>query len=151
MGKKLWRHILFSTTCFISGYILITIIRFSHYHLLLASNNTFTTDSRYLGTIQICRILNDHCYYLILTTSVIWQIDANCSPFHSLNMLPFYIRFRTLKTNLLCLISCFSKYYFEPDKICLFLLSLHAFTASESIWKQSFWYRILENSKAMWP
>ena len=55
----------------ITGNILITIIRFALYHLPLASNSTFMTDSMYLGTFQICRNLNEHYYYLISTTSVI--------------------------------------------------------------------------------
>ena len=54
-----------------TGNILITIIRFAHYHVLLASNSTFMTDSMSLGTIQISRKLNEHYYYLISTTSVI--------------------------------------------------------------------------------
>ena len=52
----------------ITGNILITIIRFARYHLLLASNSTFMTDSMYLGTIQICHNLNKHYYYLISAT-----------------------------------------------------------------------------------
>ena len=76
--------------------ILIMIIRFACYHFLLACNSTFITDSMYLGTIQICRSLNEH-YYSSSTTSAIWQIDANCSPFQSLNMLPFHIRLEPLK------------------------------------------------------
>ena len=60
----------------ITGNILITIIRFALYHLLLASNSTFMTDSMFLGTNQICRSVNEHYYYLIKTTSVIWQIDS---------------------------------------------------------------------------
>ena len=54
----------------ITGNILITAIRLARYHLPLASNNTLMTDSMYLGTIQICRNLNEHGY-LISTTSVI--------------------------------------------------------------------------------
>ena len=71
MAKKLRRHISFSSTCFChTGNILITVIRFARYHLLLASNRTFMTDSIYLGTIQICRNLNEHYCYLNSTTSV---------------------------------------------------------------------------------
>ena len=55
----------------ITGNILITMIRFSRYHLLLASNSTFMTDSMYLGTIQICQNLNEHYCYSISTISVI--------------------------------------------------------------------------------
>ena len=51
----------------------------------------------YLGTIQICRSLNEHCYYLISAISLIWQIDAICSPFQSLNMLSFHISLKRFK------------------------------------------------------
>ena len=80
----------------ITRNILIMIIKFASYDLLLASNNTFMTDSQYLGTIQIWRNLNEHDYYLTSTKSVICQIDANCFPFQSLNMLPFHIRLERL-------------------------------------------------------
>ena len=113
----------------ITRKILIMIIRFARYHLLLGSNSTFESDSMYLDTIQICRHLNEHYYYLISTTSVIWRIDANCSPFQSLNILPCHIRFRTLKTNLVSLKSIFLKYYFKTNTVCLVLLSSYAFTA----------------------
>ena len=76
---------------------IITIIRFAHYRLLLTSSSTFINDPMYLDTIQICRNLNEHYYYLISTTTVIWQIDASCSPFQSQNMLPFHIRLERLK------------------------------------------------------
>ena len=80
----------------------------------------------YLGTTQICWNLNKHCYYLISTLSMIWQIDASCSPFQCLNMLPFHIRM--LGASLLGLItSTFSKYYFKTGTICLFVLSSHVF------------------------
>ena len=49
----------------ITGNILIMIIRFTCYHLLLASNSVFMTDSMYLGTIQISQNLNEHCYCFI--------------------------------------------------------------------------------------
>ena len=65
----------------ITGNILITLKRFAPYHLLLVSNSTFMTDAMYLRTIQISLHLKEQCYYLISTASVIWQIDANCSPF----------------------------------------------------------------------
>ena len=42
----------------ITGNILITIKKFARYHVLLASNSILMTDSMYLGTIQICRNLN---------------------------------------------------------------------------------------------
>ena len=63
MGKKLGRHISFSSTCS------------CHYRnhtnndnkicplASSASNSTFMTDSHYLGTIQTWRSLNEHNYY----------------------------------------------------------------------------------------
>ena len=46
----------------IAGNILITIIRFSHSHLLLASNSIFMIDFLNLGTNQISRNVNKHYY-----------------------------------------------------------------------------------------
>ena len=114
----------------ITGNILITIIRFARYHLL-ASNSTFMTDSMYLGIIQICQNLNEYYYYLVSNTSMIWQIDADCSPFPGGEYTSFSYQSRTLKTNLLGLISNFSKYYFKTGTICLLFLSSHVFTALE--------------------
>ena len=133
MGKKLWGYIPPSSRCFCCCM--------KHPNnnnktcplpSSLASSNTFMTDSRYLGATEIYWNLTEHgYYYLISTTSVIWPIDANCSPFQSLNMLPFHIRFRTLKVNLLSLISIFSKYYFKSGTICILFLFSHVFTALE--------------------
>ena len=61
----------------ITGNILITIARFACYHLLLASNSTFMTDSKYLGTFPIQRNLNKHRYYLTSTKSMVCQKDAD--------------------------------------------------------------------------
>ena len=144
MGKKLWRHVTFSSTCscyykkhpkndnkicplplsscFLQHfhdwlYLLRynsdlsklewTLLLFnlscihdltnSHNHYLLAPNSTFMTDSLYLGTIQTCQNLNEHCYCLISTASMIRQIDPNCSPFQSLCILPFHIKLEHLK------------------------------------------------------
>ena len=80
-----------------TGNMLITIMRFAHYHLPLAYNSSVMIDSMYLVTIQIFPNLNEHYNYLISTASVIWQIDANYSPFQLLNMLPFHIRLECLK------------------------------------------------------
>ena len=49
----------------ITGNILITILRFAHFFL------TFMTDSQYLVTNQIWRNLNEHCYYLTSSKSMI--------------------------------------------------------------------------------
>ena len=43
----------------------------------------------------------------------------------------FSYQARTLKTNLLCLISNFSKYYFKTSSICFLFLSSHVITALE--------------------
>ena len=91
----------------ITGNIIITLIRFACYHLLLASSSTFMTDSGYVGTLQIWEILNEYHYYLSSTKPVICQIDINCSPFQSLNMLPFHIRLGRFKLIHYSLISMF--------------------------------------------
>ena len=78
-----------------SGNILITLKRFSHYRLLLASSSTFMTDSTYLGTIQICWNLHEH--YFNFKYIRIRQIDGNCSSFQLVNMLHFPIRLERLK------------------------------------------------------
>ena len=80
-----------------TGNMLITMMRFAHYHLPLAYSSTVMIDSMYLVTIQIFPNLNEHYNYLISTASVIWQIDANYSPFQLLNMPPFHIRLECLK------------------------------------------------------
>ena len=106
-------------------HILIRIIRFARYHLLLVSNSTFITGSMFLGTIQICPNLSERYHYLVSTPSVIWLIDADCSPVQSLNMYPFHMRLEHLK-----LTYFFSKYYFKTGTIYL-LLSSHVFIALE--------------------
>ena len=78
------------------------------------------TDSLYLGTIQIRRNVNEHYYYLTSTTSMICQIDANCSPFQSLNMLPYHIWLERLKLIYYDFNIKFSKYYFKTDTILKF-------------------------------
>ena len=84
--KNIQSQVSFSSTCFC-------------YYKKHPNNNTkicppqsFITDSQYLGTIQICWNLNEHYYYLTSPKSKICQIGTNCSPFQSLNMLPFHIR-----------------------------------------------------------
>ena len=91
----------------IKGNILIAIVIFVCYYLLLASNRIFMTESMYLSTIQICQSLNEHYYYLISASSVVWQIHSMCLAFPSLIILHFHIRFRLLETNLVDLISNF--------------------------------------------
>ena len=81
------------------------------------------TDSEYLGTVQIWWNLNEHYYCLTSTKSVIFQIDAHCSLFQSLNMLPFQIRLERLKLNYYILISNFSRYFFKTGTLWLLFLS----------------------------
>ena len=59
----------------ITGNIVIMIIRSARYHLLLASNSTFMTDSLYLGANQ------KNTTYLTPIGAVICQIDTNFSQF----------------------------------------------------------------------
>ena len=54
--------------------VILIIIDLPTTHLLLFCNNTFMTDSMYLGTTQICRNVNKHYHYLISATLVIWQM-----------------------------------------------------------------------------
>ena len=115
-GKKITKTyiIFFPHVSAVTGNILIMIITFGHYQLLLPSKSTFMTDSDslYLGKIQIWQNLNQH-YYFTSTKSVICQIDANCSPFHSLNMLPFHSRLEHLIKLIYCgLIWCFFFVFF---------------------------------------
>ena len=60
-----------------------------------------------------------HDYYLISIKSVIWTVDANYFPFHSLNMLSFHISLGRLKQIHYGLILHFSKYYFKTGTILL--------------------------------
>ena len=89
------------------------------------------TDSQYLGTIQIWQNLNENHYYLTSTKSMICQIDVNCSPFQSLNMLSFHIRLEQLKLIYYSLMSIFSKYYLKTGTLHIFFSSSHVFTALE--------------------
>ena len=107
------------------------IIAFARNHLLLTSNSTFSTDFQYLGAIQIWQKWNEYLHYLTLPKSVTCQIDANCSPFQSLNIFPFHIRLERLKLIYYSLISNLSKYYFKTCTLCFFFLSLRVFTALE--------------------
>ena len=120
MGRKLWRHISFSSTC-------------SRYYRKHHNNDnkicpllSFITDSQYLGTIQIWWNFSKHCYYLTSTKSVICQINANCSSFHSLNMLHFHIRLAGLKLTCYSLISNFSRYFSNTARLCLLCLLFFA-------------------------
>ena len=118
MGKKYYEHIYHSPPYGIMK------IRLASYYFILASRSTLMTDSKYLGTIQIWQNLNEHHYYLTSTTSVISQIDANCSPFNLLNMLPIHIRLERLKLTYDSLITNFPKYHF------LILKCIHDFRIS---------------------
>ena len=71
--------------------------------------------------------LNEHRYYLNSTKSVIFQIEANCSPFQSLSMLSFHTRVERPKLIYYSLISISSKYYFKSSTLCLLFSSSHIF------------------------
>ena len=90
---------------------MILIITFGSYHLMLASESTFMTDSLYLVTMQIWQNLNKHYYYLSSIKSVICQIDASCFQVAS-QIASLSHQFRTLKTNLLWFNIKFSKNHF---------------------------------------
>ena len=124
MGKKLWRHYSTPNVSVITRNILITMIRFVRYNNMICQHSH---DWFYLLRCNwgATKIVNEYYYFLISTTSVICQIDANCSPFQSSNMA------RMLKTKLLGLTSIFSKCYFNTGTICLLFLSLHVFTTLE--------------------
>ena len=114
MEKKLWRHISFSSPYF--------------YYYRKHPNNedkicpllSFMTDSQYIGTIHIGWNLNECYYYLTSNKSEICQIDANFTPFQSLNMLPLHIRLEHLKLTYYSLISIFCIYFFKTCTLCFF-------------------------------
>ena len=85
----------------------------------------------YLGTIQICRNLNEHYYYLISTASLYLTNKCKLFSIPVAEYASFSHQARMLKTNLLGLISNFSKYYFKTGTICLLFLLSHVFTALE--------------------
>ena len=126
MRKNLWTIILFSSTC---------------YSVVIGkqpNNNNMYPPAYFqqhfhdwffvLGTIQVWRNLNEHHYYY---KSMIRQIDTNCSPFYSLNMLPFPIGLESLKLIYYSLISNISKYYFKTVTIYFLFLTVHIFSGLE--------------------
>ena len=115
----------------ITRNILITIIRFVRYHLLLGCNSTFMTYSMHLGTIQLRQNLN---YYLLLFNFNCILDLTNRRKLFSIPLTEcasLWHQARPLNTNLLGLISNFSKYYLKTDTVCLLFLSSHVFTAFE--------------------
>ena len=76
--------------------------------------------------------LNEHYYYLISTESVICQIDANCSPFQSLNRISFHIRLEHLKLTCYSLIWIFFSYFFKTGTLSLLFLSSHVLATLQS-------------------
>ena len=115
----------------VTGNILITITRLVLYNILLASNRTFMTGSQYLikYLTQVWQNLTEHHYYLTLSKSGIGQIDAYCSPFHSLSTLPFHIRSKSLKLIYYSLISICTTDHFKTGTLCLLFVSSHIFIA----------------------
>ena len=118
----------------IIGNILIWIKTFAHSHLLLASSSTYTAQKmkfsifHYTALHFLCsvrcnsdlKILASRPLLLASTKSVICQIDANCSPFQSLNMRPFHIRLERLKLIYYGLISSFRNITLKLAKFAYF-------------------------------
>ena len=62
---------------------------------------------------------------LTLPECMICQIETNCSPVQSLNMLPFHIRLKHLKLTFYSLISNFPGSYLKTGIFCLLSFSSH--------------------------
>ena len=119
MGKKLRRHISFSSTCFChyrkhtnndlpaSTFCLLPSVPS---WLILSTYVQFRSEGTWINTTTVLVASNK---------SVIYQIDANCPPFQSLNMLPFHIRPERLKLTHYSLISKFSRCYFKASTLSL--------------------------------
>ena len=75
----------------------------------------FSRFARALGSTRTWWNLNKCHHYLTLTKSVICQIDANCSPFQLLSLLPFHIRLEGLKLTYYSLLWILSKYDFPSQ------------------------------------
>ena len=113
----------------ITENIPITIIRFARYHLLLA-----TALSRLILCFRYNSDLSKVEWTLLLFSfNYIRDLAKTCKlffiPLAEYNS--FSHQARTLKTNLLGLISNFSKYYIKTSTICLLFLSSHVFTNLE--------------------
>ena len=126
MGQKCWRHAP-SHISVIAGNIPITVIRFAHYHPLLPPSSTFITDSMYLDlsklTIKWTLLLfNFSCIRDLAKRRKLFSIPVG-------EYASFSNEARTLKTNLLRLISNFSKYYFKTGTTCLLFSPAHVFVA----------------------
>ena len=113
----------------ITENILITIRFTATIFFLLPTALSWHTDSMYIVTIQICRNLNEQYHYLISTTFVIWHYKRKLLSIPVAEYASFSHQARTLKTNLLGLISNFSRYYFKTATVCLLSSSSHVFTA----------------------
>ena len=106
MGKKLWRHMSFSSTCFC-------------YYMKHPNNNnkicplrsSACFQQRFHDWFSVLRYNADERHYYITPIKyMISQIDTIFSPFQSLRMLLFYITLENLKQNYYSLVSIFSKY-----------------------------------------
>ena len=132
MGRKLWRHISFCSTCF------------CYYRKHPINNN------------KICLLPSSPCFqehfhdwfYVLRYNSDLSKLEWRILLFNFSYILDLKNRHKlffilvaeyasfsyqatTLKTNLLGLISTFSKYYFKTGIICLLSLSSHVLTALE--------------------
>ena len=132
MGKKLWRHISFSSTClcYYRKYVnkankICPLPSFTcfqwHFHdwfYVLRHNSD-------LSKLKLTLLLFNFNYICDLTNRCkLFSIPVS-------EYASFSHQARTLKTNLLGLISNFSKYFFKIGTICLLFLSSHVFTALE--------------------
>ena len=109
MGQKCWRHAP-SHISVITGNIPITVIRFARYHPLLSKL-----------TIKWALLLfNFSCIRDLAKRRKLFSIPVS-------EYASFSNQARTLKTNLLGLISNFSKYYFKTGTTCLLFSPSHVF------------------------
>ena len=124
MGQKCWRHAP-SHISVITGNIPITVITFAHDHPLLPSNSTFITDSIYLDLSKLTvkwtlLLFNFSCIRDLAKRRKLFSIPVG-------EYASFSNEARTLKTNLLGLISNFSKYFFKTGTTCLLFSPTHVF------------------------
>ena len=71
------------------------------------------------------------CHYLLISPKSVICLDANCSPFQLLNLLPFQIGLKRLKLVYNSLNINFSKYQFKTGTLYLHFLSSHLFIVLE--------------------
>ena len=132
MGKKLWRHISFSSTCF------------CYYRKYLNKDSKICplrsssfSQQHFHDWFYVLRYNSDRSKLewtlLLFSFNYIRDLTNTRKLFSILvaEHASFSHQGRTVKSNLLGLISTFSKYYFKTGTICFLLLSSHVFTALE--------------------